>query len=297
MPPPPSSSPIVPRRHEDDEHKRKSLFDKGLERATSFRLERMEMPWTPHKKSRFRICGRGGVVLLVFISLPALILFTISRHPGAKISRKRDTSEDDAKKSEPVLPNGVLAHKAGSERDFADVLAGVPTSIYDFDVTQADGTDVSLETFTGRVVLIVNVATYCGYAEVNYRELQRLQNELDNRYFSVIAFPCNQFGGQEPGSMGEILELAHKNYEASFPIMDKIEVNGPNTHPLFAYLKQEFEMITIPWNFQKFLVDSRGLPVKQYPSQVDPYNIKPVIVKLIQEAREFERREAARKAE
>ena len=116
---------------------------------------------------------------------------------------------------------------------------------------------------TDKVVLVVNVASNCGFTELNYRELQQMQVDLGPKGFTVLAAPCNQFGGQEPGSASQIQQFAIEK-GATFPILDKLEVNGPDTHPLFAALKKATGTSAIEWNFGKFLVGRGGVVLRYY---------------------------------
>lgn len=138
--------------------------------------------------------------------------------------------------------------------------------------------------YIGQVVLVVNTASQCGFTP-QYQELQELYQSYHDRGFVVLAFPCNQFGGQEPGTNDEIKEFCQLNYGVSFPVMEKIEVNGTHTHPVFAYLKKECPGILgtekIKWNFTKFLIDREGKPYKRYAPSVKPSEIKTDIELLL----------------
>jgi len=151
-------------------------------------------------------------------------------------------------------------------------------SIYDFTVTDIDGDRVSLTKYKGHVCLIVNVACFCGYTSSNYAQLQQLYNELsESSGLRVLAFPCNQFGAQEPGSHEEIKQFVAAR-AVTFDMFTKIEVNGENAEPLWRYLKYRYSPSEqewfIPWNFSKFLIDKNGQPVGYYSHSVNPLDIK-----------------------
>eukprot|EP00850_Spirogloea_muscicola_P021262 SM000242S08498 [mRNA] locus=s242:104529:107101:- [translate_table: standard] len=146
-------------------------------------------------------------------------------------------------------------------------------SIHEFTVKDIDGKDVSLEKYKGQVALIVN----------NYKELVSLYNKYKDQGFVVLAFPCNQFGNQEPGSPADIKAFVAK-YKVDFPLFAKIDVNGKNEAPLYTFLKaRQSELLSdgIKWNFAKFLVDRRGRPVKRYPPLVFPASIEEDVKNLL----------------
>ena len=145
-------------------------------------------------------------------------------------------------------------------------------SIYDFTAQSLSGDEVPLREFEGQVLLIVNTASACGFTP-QYRGLEALQREYGPRGFSVLGFPCNQFGHQEPGSAKDIAEFCAREYDVSFPMFARIEVNGGNAHPLYAHLKREKTGLlgsSIKWNFTKFLVDENGKLIAVFPSKVKP---------------------------
>ena len=147
------------------------------------------------------------------------------------------------------------------------------SSIHEFTLANIDGQPVSLAQFKGHVVLIVNVASRCGFTP-QYAALEQLYQQYKDRDFVVLAFPCDQFGHQEPGSNAEIGTFCERNYGVSFPVFSKIEVNGPQTHPVFRLLKRErrglFGLGRIQWNFTKFLVDRKGRVVSRHAPSTDP---------------------------
>ena len=157
------------------------------------------------------------------------------------------------------------------------------TSIYDFSIPTASGEEQSLDDYRGKVLLIVNTASKCGFTP-QYAGLQTLYDEYHNQGLVVIALPCNQFGKQEPGSNEEIQEFCQLNYGLSFPVMGKINVNGKSEHPLYSYLKKEAGgMLTnnIKWNFTKFLVNRDGDVIKRYGPVDKPESIKSDIEGLL----------------
>ncbi|KAL5848208.1 hypothetical protein ACOSQ4_006221 [Xanthoceras sorbifolium] len=159
-----------------------------------------------------------------------------------------------------------------------------PKSIYDFSVKDISGNDVSLSDYRGKVVLIVNVASKCGLTHSNYKELNVLYEKYKNQGFEILAFPCNQFAGQEPGSNEEIQEVVCTMFKAEFPIFDKVEVNGKNAVPLYKFLKSEkggFLGDAIKWNFTKFLVDKEGKVVERYAPTTSPLKIEKDIQNLL----------------
>jgi len=145
-------------------------------------------------------------------------------------------------------------------------------SIYDFNATSLAGEDIPLKRFEGEVLLIVNTASACGFTP-QYKGLEALQQSFGARGFSVLGFPCNQFGRQEPGSAAEIGQFCSSNYAVSFPMFGKIDVNGDNAHPLYQYLKGEKSGLlgsSIKWNFTKFLIDRSGKVVGRYAPTTTP---------------------------
>src|SRR3954470_19966260 len=136
-------------------------------------------------------------------------------------------------------------------------------SVYDFTATRLDGSEQKLSDYRGQVLLIVNTASACGFTP-QYAGLETLYEKLHGEGLTILGFPCNQFGAQEPGSESEIGAFCQKNYGVTFPMFSKIEVNGANAHPLYKYLKDAKPGLlgteAIKWNFTKFLVDKDGQP-------------------------------------
>ncbi|HAU02431.1 MAG TPA: glutathione peroxidase, partial [Porticoccaceae bacterium] len=148
-------------------------------------------------------------------------------------------------------------------------------SIYDFNLLDNKGDEVSLSDYKGKVILIVNTASKCGFTD-QYSGMQSLYDEFKERGLVILALPCNQFGGQEPGSNAEIQSFCQLNYGLSFPVMGKIDVNGANQHALYSYLKSQAGGLfnsNIKWNFTKFLVDRNGTVVKRYAPIKKPKDI------------------------
>jgi glutathione peroxidase len=158
------------------------------------------------------------------------------------------------------------------------------TSLYDISVQTIDGQTQTLDAYRNQVLLIVNVASECGFTP-QYQGLESLYQKYKNKGFVVLGFPCNQFGGQEPGSDSEIQTFCTRKFGVTFPLFSKIDVNGPETHPLYQHLKKEgkgiFGTEAIKWNFTKFLVDSKGQVIERFSSQTQPNALELEIEKLL----------------
>jgi glutathione peroxidase len=154
------------------------------------------------------------------------------------------------------------------------------SSVYDFSAQTLTGKDVNLADYRGQVLLIVNTASKCGFTP-QYEGLEKLYEELHPKGLTILGFPCNQFGSQEPGGADEIGQFCQVNYGVSFPMFAKIDVNGAHAHPLYKFLTQEKRGIlgtsNIKWNFTKFLIDRAGNVVARYSSLTKPEQIKPAI--------------------
>lgn len=156
-------------------------------------------------------------------------------------------------------------------------------SIYDFTVKNAKGVDVPMADFKGKVLLIVNTATDCGFTP-QYEGLQGLYLKYRDKGFEILDFPCNQFGKQAPGTEAEIQSFCTLKYRTTFPLFAKVDVNGENQAPLFEYLKNQKGGVLgkdIKWNFTKFLVSRDGKVVKRYGSIVKPEKIEKDILRLL----------------
>jgi glutathione peroxidase len=156
--------------------------------------------------------------------------------------------------------------------------------IYDFTVEDIHGKPQKLDRYKDKVMLIVNVASKCGFTP-QYKGLETLYEKMRARGLEVLGFPCNQFGAQEPGSEKEIAQFCETHYNTTFPLFAKVEVNGDNAAPLYQYLKKEKPGLlgseAIKWNFTKFLVDRKGNVVERYAPNVEPQSIAGDIEKLL----------------
>jgi glutathione peroxidase len=152
-------------------------------------------------------------------------------------------------------------------------------------LTRLNGDTEQMNDYAGKVLLIVNVASRCGFTG-QYAGLQSIYTQLQDRGFEVLGFPCNQFGGQEPGSAAEIEQFCSTRYQTTFPLFEKTDVNGENAHPLFQFLKHAapgfLRTEAIKWNFTKFLVDRKGQVIRRYGSADDPASIANDIQKALQ---------------
>lgn len=156
-------------------------------------------------------------------------------------------------------------------------------SFYQFKAKLLDGKEVSMKNYEGKVVLIVNTASKCGFTP-QYEGLEALYKQYADQGFVILGFPCNQFANQEPGNAQEIATFCSANYGVTFPMFEKIDVNGKNAIPLYKWLKGVLPGTmgnAIKWNFTKFLLDRHGNPVKRYASQVKPESISKDIEALL----------------
>jgi len=156
-------------------------------------------------------------------------------------------------------------------------------NIYQFSFNQLDGKEISLSEFKGKAVLVVNTASACGLT-YHYSGLEKLYQKYKDKGLVIIGFPCNQFGKQEPGTSEEIQEFCSLNYDVTFPLSSKVEVNGKNEHPLFKFLKNKLKgkiNNSIKWNFSKFLIDRDGVPFERFSSTVEPEDIASSIEKIL----------------
>ncbi|MGD0958516.1 MAG: glutathione peroxidase [Methylomonas sp.] len=156
--------------------------------------------------------------------------------------------------------------------------------IYSISVDTLHGQSQTLELYRGKVLLVVNTASQCGFTP-QYQGLETLYQLYKERGFAVLGFPCNQFGGQEPGDNSAIADFCERNYAVSFPMFAKIEVNGPHAHPLYQLLKKAAPGLmgttAIKWNFSKFLLDRHGVVYKRFGSIVAPEDLREDIEKLL----------------
>jgi glutathione peroxidase len=157
------------------------------------------------------------------------------------------------------------------------------TSLGDFKATAIDGTETDLAAYEGQVVLVVNTASQCGFTP-QYQGLQQLQDEYGDRGFTVLGFPCDQFGGQEPGTEDEIASFCERTFGVDFPLFAKVDVNGDAAHPLFAWLRQEKSGLLggkIKWNFTKFLIGRDGRVVDRFGPTTKPERIAADIERVL----------------
>nr|CAB3495890.1 unnamed protein product [Digitaria exilis] len=158
------------------------------------------------------------------------------------------------------------------------------TSIHEFTVKDCNGKEVSLETYKGKVLLVVNVASKCGFTETNYTQLTELYQKYRDKgqafaccYFEILAFPCNQFLRQEPGTDQQIKDFACTRFKAEYPVFQKVRVNGPDAAPIYKFLKASKPGLfgsRIKWNFTKFLVDKNGKVIDRYATSTAPMSIE-----------------------
>lgn len=156
------------------------------------------------------------------------------------------------------------------------------TSIYDFHANDIKGNDIPLENYRGHVLIIVNVASHCGLTDTNYKQLQQLYDKYrEKEGLRILAFPSNQFAGQEPGTAEEIQNFV-KQYNVTFDMFEKIDVNGNNAHPLWKWLKRQkegFVTNAIKWNFTKFIVDKEGKVVERFSPSTEPLAMEETLKK------------------
>lgn len=157
-------------------------------------------------------------------------------------------------------------------------------TMYSFKVKAANGTEVALDQYKGQAVLIVNVASKCGFTP-QYKGLEELYEKYKQQGFTILGFPCNQFGAQEPGNNSEIQEFCSLNYGVTFPVMSKVDVNGSDADPLYQWLKESAPGILgtemIKWNFTKFLVGKDGKVLKRFAPKDEPKDIEADIKKAL----------------
>lgn len=146
------------------------------------------------------------------------------------------------------------------------------TNLFELEAKKLNGEKISLKEFEGKTIVVVNTASKCGLTP-QYEGLENLYRKYKDKGLVVLGFPCNQFGQQEKGTADEISQFCQVNYGVSFPMFDKVEVNGPNAHPVFKYLKSKLGGIfgsSIKWNFTKFVIDKNGKPVKRFAPMTKP---------------------------
>lgn len=154
-------------------------------------------------------------------------------------------------------------------------------SIYNFKAKTLQGKEIDFSDFKNKTLLIVNTASKCGFSP-QYEGLEKLYQQYKDQDFVILAFPCNQFNNQEPGDSASIKNNCLINYGVSFPVFEKVDVNGKNAHPLFKFLKKQlpgFITNSVKWNFTKFLIDNEGIPIKRFAPFTTPEKINTYIVK------------------
>lgn len=209
---------------------------------------------------------------LPFLTLAATAL--ASALAGCKAAPAGDEARPQA--ASPASPASSAAAATTT------TLPGKPMpTVYDFTLDTIDGSPRSLSDFKGKVLLLVNTASECGYTP-QYEGLQKLQATYEKRGFTVIGFPSNDFGGQEPGSNKDIKAFCSTKFGVTFPLFSKITVKGPNKHPLYAMLVQTPPEGEVSWNFNKFLVGKDGKVIARYDSKVTPES--PELVQAIEKA-------------
>ncbi|ODV81790.1 glutathione peroxidase [Suhomyces tanzawaensis NRRL Y-17324] len=158
------------------------------------------------------------------------------------------------------------------------------STFYELTPKDAKGNDYPFADLKGKVVVIINVASKCGFTS-QYKELEELNKKYEGKNVQILGFPCNQFGGQEPGTADEIASFCSLNYGVTFPVLSKIEVNGSNEDPVYKFLKSQksglLGMNRIKWNFEKFLIDQNGKVVERFSSLTKPSSIAPKIDALL----------------
>ena len=160
------------------------------------------------------------------------------------------------------------------------------TTFYDFEANNIKGETISMKDYEGKTVIVVNTASKCGFTP-QYEGLEALYQKYKDQGLVVLGFPCNQFANQEPGSSDEIEEFCEINYGVTFPLFEKINVNGKETHPIFKFLKSQLSGgifgSSIKWNFTKFVIDSQGIPVKRFSPNTKPENMENTINELLKQ--------------
>lgn len=214
-------------------------------------------------------CMKAFRPLNLFSSLAMSVVVGIGLN-GTNALFARDASGDGSKL------------QAGAERKKTKM--NDSHSVYDFKAKSLDGKEIDLARYKGDVLLIVNTASRCGFTK-QYQGLEQLHEKYKDRGLRVLGFPCNQFGGQEPGDASEIAGFCQKNYGVNFQMFDKIDVNGDKAHPLYRYLTDAapgaLGTKAIKWNFTKFLIDRKGSVLKRYAPQTKPEELIPEVEKLL----------------
>ncbi|KAG1371013.1 putative glutathione peroxidase 4 [Cocos nucifera] len=210
----------------------------------------------------------------------------LRRWEGVTRSVLRDRSLTSDCPPCPRISRARSGEREGQMGAFQSQPSPTKTSIHQFTVKDGSGKDVDLGIYKGKVLLVVNVASKCGFTESNYTQLTELYNKYKNKDLEILAFPCNQFLRQEPGTNQEIKNFACTRYKAEYPIFQKVRVNGSDTEPVYQFLKASKTGILgsrIKWNFTKFLVDKEGKVIGRYAPTTSPSSIEKDIQKALGE--------------
>ena len=158
-------------------------------------------------------------------------------------------------------------------------------TFFDFEAKKLSGKTVSMKEYQGKTIVVVNTASKCGFTP-QYEGSEKLYQKYKDQGLIILAFPCNQFANQEPGSSNDIKQFCEVNYGVSFPLFEKVDVNGRNAHPIFKYLKSKLSGglfgSRIKWNFTKFLINKKGIPVKRFAPTTKPEKMETIIRRLLQ---------------
>ena len=206
--------------------------------------------------------------------------YLIKKRLSVHLERRRGSLTDALKEHASMTFSYLMRPDTSADHDQASGGAGTPADVYGFRVRDLNGNEISLDQYRGFVLLIVNVASECGLTQINYDHLNYLNERFHDKGLRILAFPCNQFGGQEPGSAQQIADFLEEN-SVKFETFSKIDVNGDGAHPLFLFLQKELPgSITnaIKWNFTKFLVNRRGFPVDRFAPTTPPKDMEENII-------------------
>ncbi|CAA0394748.1 unnamed protein product [Arabidopsis thaliana] len=224
-------------------------------------------------------------IRLLYIRRTSPLLRSLSSSSSSSSSSKRFDSAKPLFNSHRIISLPIYTTGAKLSRSEHSMAASSePKSLYDFTVKDAKGNDVDLSIYKGKVLLIVNVASQCGLTNSNYTELAQLYEKYKGHGFEILAFPCNQFGNQEPGTNEEIVQFACTRFKAEYPIFDKVDVNGDKAAPVYKFLKSSKGGLFgdgIKWNFAKFLVDKDGNVVDRFAPTTSPLSIEKDVKKLL----------------
>jgi len=198
---------------------------------------------------------------------------------GVRTSARLATKKSDLPPAKTITKEPKPKKEKKAAKDATTDKQDAATSFYALSALDINNNNVDFKDFTGKVVLVVNVASKCGHTKANYEQLEPLYKQYAAQGFEVLAFPCGQFGSQEFGTNEEICEFV-KGYNVSFKLFDKVKVKGAQVHPVFKYLKSAVPG-EIKWNFAKYLIDKKGVPYKFYDSKINPSAIEEDIKTLL----------------